>query len=164
MNHTYIVQGILKNQRKNDRIIFKFDNEKEIHEIINLDEKSFVWTIRCFCNTKYVNLQKYNTSNYLEKAHTMHPLSSHRESFITQYLDDIDLKDLCHETGRDGPNSHPTLTLSDKSRIDPWWRSLTSSPWLIHVSHGITNNKKEESGSLPAPNKRPTPVHRGRDR
>lgn len=40
--------------------------------------------------------------NYLEKAHTMHPLSSHRESFITQYLDDIDLKDLCHETGRDG--------------------------------------------------------------
>lgn len=49
----------------------------------------------------------------------MHPLSFHHESFITQYLDDIDLKDLCHETGRDGPNSHPTLTLSDKSRIDP---------------------------------------------
>lgn len=32
----------------------------------------------------------------------MHPLSFHHESFITQYLDDIDLKDLCHETGRDG--------------------------------------------------------------
>lgn len=59
-------------------------------------------------------------SNYLDELHTIHSLSLiPSRNFITQYLDDIDLKDLCHETRRDGSNSHPTLTLSDKSRIDP---------------------------------------------
>lgn len=140
MNHTYIVQGILKNQRKNDRIIFKFDNEKEIYGIINLDEKSFVWTIRCFCNTKYVNLQKYNTSKKLSRE------SAHNASLILpsrKFYNSIPRRYRSQRSmSRNGEGRHPTAiqhwhwVINHASILDDiplphprdWYTSLTESP------------------------------------